>query len=52
MAPDMEVGALALGYNATVHEHIELIHEASLDIPQGDEQVGVGLMFGVLTTLF
>jgi len=48
---DMEVGALRLGYNATVHESIELIHEVSLDTPQGEERAGVGVMFGVLTTL-
>jgi len=48
---DLEVGGLSLGYNLTLDEHLELIHEVSLDIPQEDEELGVGFRLGVIARL-
>lgn len=50
--PDVERGALALGYNAILNDSLELISEAWLDVPQGDESYHLGLMVGVIATLF
>jgi len=48
---DLEVGGLSLGYNLTLDEHVELIHEVSLDIPQEDEELGVGFSLGLVARL-
>jgi hypothetical protein len=42
---------LSLGYNLTLDERLEIIHEVSLDIPQGDEEVGVGFSIGLIATV-
>ena len=47
---DLEVGGMRLGYNLTVDESLELIHEVSLDIPQADEELGVGFSVGFIAT--
>nr|MEE4269100.1 hypothetical protein [Candidatus Krumholzibacteria bacterium] len=49
--PDVERGALALGYNALLHDNLELISEARLNIPQGDEDVEFGFTLGIIATL-
>jgi hypothetical protein len=49
--PDIEKGCLALGYNVLLSDRLELISEARLDIPQGDETTDLGLMLGVITAL-
>ena len=49
--PAAEVGGLALGYNVGIHRAIELITQVSVDIPQGDERVGFGVMVGLIATL-
>ncbi len=45
------MGGLALGYNVTLSESIELINQLYLDIPQRDDPVAVGLMIGFIATL-
>jgi len=47
----VEVGGLALGYNVTLSERIELINLVVVDIPQSGESVSVGVMVGFIVTL-
>lgn len=49
--PDVERGALALGYNAMLNDSLELITEAWLDVPQNDEDAHLGLRVGIIATL-
>ena len=47
-----ELGGLALGYNATLSENLELITQLAVDLPQGgDPAAGFGVMAGVIATL-
>ena len=48
---DLEVGGLSLGYNLALDDRLELIHEVSLDIPQADEELGVGFSLGLVATV-
>lgn len=48
---DVEVGGVALGYNVVLCDAIELITEARLDVPQGDEAWSVGFVAGLIATL-
>lgn len=50
-SPSYEVGGVALGYNVVVHEHIELINQVYLDIPQTGERGSIGLMVGLIATV-
>lgn len=47
----VSVGGLALGYNVIVHDAIELINQVYVDIPQDEENFGVGFMTGFIATL-
>lgn len=47
----VEVGAVALGYNLMVVDSLELLGQLSLDIPQKDEDVSVGVMLGLISTM-
>ena len=47
----LEVGGIALGYNATLNDALEFISQVSCDIPQGSERFSVGAMLGLITTL-
>jgi len=46
-----EIGSVALGYNVTLSDAVEIINQVALDIPQGDEKPSVGLMTGLIATL-
>jgi hypothetical protein len=48
---DLEVGGLSVGYNLTLDERLELIHEVSLDVPEDDEEIGVGFSLGLVVRL-
>lgn len=50
-ARKLEIGGVALGYNVTLSERIELISQVSLDVPQSGERFNVGLMLGFIVTL-
>ncbi len=47
----VEVGGAALGYNALVHDCVELITQFSLDIPQQGEVISPGFLMGLIATL-
>lgn len=47
----VEVGGLALGYNVTLHERVELINQVFVDIAQPGEKAAVGLMSGLIVSL-
>lgn len=49
--PDVERGALALGYNAMLSDILELVSEVWLDIPQDDEDAHLGLKVGIIAAL-
>ena len=49
--PDVERGALALGYNVLLSDSLELITEARLDVPQFNESATLGLVVGVIPAL-
>lgn len=49
--PCHEAGRVGLGYNVMIHEAVELIHEGSWEIPQGEKTGALGFMVGVITTL-
>lgn len=49
--PRTEHGALALGGNFLLQGDLELITEARLDLPQGEESGGLGLLVGVIAAL-
>ena len=46
-----EVGAVHLGYNALVDEALEIVSEASFDVPQGDERWAFGCSLGLIATI-
>jgi hypothetical protein len=48
---EIEIGGLALGYNVTLSDRIELINQVHLNIPQPGEIVSVGFMMGLIFTL-
>jgi hypothetical protein len=48
---DTEIGAVALGFNYTVSDTIELINQVAMDIPQGDETMSFGVFTGFIATL-
>jgi len=45
------IGGVALGYNVTLAEPLELINQVYLDIPQGEETPAVGLFTGIIVTM-
>lgn len=47
----VEIGGVALGYNVTLSDRIELINQVFLDIPQSGEPVAGGVMVGFIVTL-
>ena len=47
----VELGGVALGYNVTLSDRIELINQVFLDIPQPGERFAAGFMFGFIVTL-
>ncbi len=48
---ELEIGGVALGYNVTLSDRIELIHQVYLDIPQSGETFNAGFMMGLIFTL-
>ncbi|MBI4955884.1 MAG: hypothetical protein HY908_27945 [Myxococcales bacterium] len=46
-----EVGGVALGYNATLVDAVELVSELSADVPQADERWAFGVGVGFIATL-
>lgn len=48
---DVEIGTLALGFNAVLSDAIELISELAFDIPQGEEAFSTGISLGFVATL-
>ena len=50
-APAYVIGGIATSYNVVIDEHLELINQVVLDLPQGDETFSVGLMSGFIATL-
>lgn len=46
-----ELGGLALGYNVTLSDRIELINQFYFDLPQPGEKLAVGFMTGFIVTL-
>ncbi len=48
---EIELGGVALGYNVTLSDRIELITQVHLDVPQPGEQISVGFMTGLIFTL-
>lgn len=49
--PECDVGGLHLGYNHRVLDHVELIHEASVDLPAPTEDWAFGFFIGVIAGL-
>lgn len=47
----LEVGGLALGYNVTLNDRVELVTQVQVDIPQGEETPAVSVMSGLIVTL-
>jgi hypothetical protein len=47
-APATEIGAVHLGYNFQLVDHLELINEVSVDIPQSGQDWSFGIFAGVL----
>lgn len=47
----VNVGGIALGYNAAIFENIELISQVNYDIPQNDEDHAFGVSLGIVATL-
>ncbi|HSW59609.1 MAG TPA: hypothetical protein VLJ60_02355 [bacterium] len=47
----VNIGGIALGYNAMIHENIELISQVYYDIPQNDEKHSFGVSVGIIATL-
>lgn len=48
---EIEIGGVALGYNVTLSDRIELINQVYFDIPQPGEKLSVGFMAGFIVTL-
>ncbi len=48
---ELEIGGLALGYNVTLSNRIELITQAYFNLPQSEERFSVGFMAGIIVTL-
>lgn len=46
-----DIGGLALGYNVSVHDNVELITQLSVDIPLAGDESSVGIMVGFLATV-
>ncbi|MBW1807419.1 MAG: hypothetical protein JRJ19_04935 [Deltaproteobacteria bacterium] len=47
----VEVGGIALGYNVTIDDSLEIISQLFFDIPQIDEPFSTGIMLGLIATL-
>ncbi|MCP4676246.1 MAG: hypothetical protein GY854_12200 [Deltaproteobacteria bacterium] len=47
----VDVGGVALGYNVTLSDAIELINQVYLDIPQDGEDISFGVMAGFIVTM-
>lgn len=47
----VEAGGVALGYNVTLSERVELLSQVSADVPQGGDRWGVGVRFGFILSL-
>lgn len=47
----VEIGGVALGYNVVVHDAVELITEARIDVPSAGEPVSAAFMAGFIATL-
>jgi hypothetical protein len=47
----IDIGGIALGYNVTLSDAVELITQVNFDLPQTGEYFGVDFMVGILTTL-
>jgi hypothetical protein len=47
----VDVGGVAIGYNAQLHDSIELISQVYFDIPQHGESIAFGVMLGFIATL-
>jgi hypothetical protein len=50
-AGSLEIGSLAVGYNAVLSEALELITEVGFAIPQNDETFSAGVLVGFVATL-
>ncbi len=48
---DTEIGGVALGFNYTLSDTVELINQVAMDVPQGDEKVSFGVFTGFIATL-
>ncbi len=48
---EFDIGGLALGYNVSVCDSIELINQAYINIPQSGESLSVGVMIGFIATM-
>ncbi len=47
----LEIGGLALGYNAVLTEILEILVQVSVDVPQRGEKAAAGLMLGLILAL-
>jgi len=47
----LNIGGIALGYNVTFHENIELISQLYYGIPQNDEKHSFGVSIGTIITM-
>ena len=47
----LNIGGMALGYNLTISEKVELINQLYYDIPQNDEDHSFGISVGTIITL-
>jgi hypothetical protein len=47
----VDFGGLALGYNVLLTDRFELLTQAFVDVPQGSEPWGAGLMAGFIATI-
>ena len=45
------VGGVALGYNVSVADELELINQVALDVPAAGDSLSVGVMTGFIATL-
>lgn len=46
-----DIGGVAVGYNVTLADPIELITQVYVDIPQREETAAVGVMTGIIVTM-
>ncbi len=47
----VEIGGLALGYNVTLGDAVEMINQVNVDLPQSGEKLSAGISTGIIVTL-